>query len=59
MSILYLHRDFSKEAHHAKVFKFNDISSWAQMGSGPKWVQGPNGPSWPRTRAQWDTVGPN
>ena len=52
ISILYLHRDFSKEVHHGKVFSMNDMGpmgpgpKWAraQMGPGPQWAQGPHGP---------------
>ena len=52
VSILYLHKDFSKEEHHGKVFKCHDMGpigpgpKWAQgqKGPRPKWAQGPNGP---------------
>ena len=50
VSILYLHKDFSKEEHHGKVFKFQDMGS---IGPGPKWAQGPKGP-----RPKW-APGPN
>ena len=43
MSILYLHRDFSRDEHHGKVFKY-DLDAMGPMGPGPKWAKGPNGP---------------
>ena len=64
VSILYLHKDFSKEEHHGKVFQFQDMGpimgprpkrAQAQMGPGPKWAQGPNGPGPKWAQAQ---IGP-
>ena len=51
MSILYLHRDFSKDIRHEKVFKSSDVGSMGPVGPGPKWLPGPKaqagpGPTW-------------
>ena len=54
MSILYLYRDFSRDTHHGKVFKFNDVGS-----IGPNGPKAPNGSKVLRTSKVYKGHVPN